>query len=47
MKKWKIVWSPEGRTIVTVYAKNIKVARKSTPQPYRKFMGEVYVEETR
>ena len=41
---WNIVWSPEGRTIATVRAASMQAAKKLTPKPYSKFMGEVYVE---
>ena len=46
MKTWDIFWSPEGRVIATVAAVDAKSAKKKTPLPYRKYMGEVYVEET-
>lgn len=45
MKKWNIIWSPEGRVIATVDAKDAAAAKKQTPKPYKKYMGEVYVEE--
>jgi hypothetical protein len=45
VKKWNIFWSPEGRVIATVEAKTAVEAKKKTPKPYKKFMGEVYVEE--
>jgi hypothetical protein len=44
-KKWNIFWSPEGRVIATVEAKTAVEAKKKTPKPYKKFMGEIYVEE--
>lgn len=42
---FKIFWSPEGRCIATVEARNAAQALRKTPRPYRKYMGEVYVEE--
>lgn len=45
MKRWHIFWSPEGRIIATVVAEDARSAKKKTPLPYRKYMGEVYVEE--
>lgn len=40
-----IYWSPEGRCIATVTAKDAVTAKRMTPKPYRKHMGEVYVVE--
>ena len=45
LKKFKIYWSPEGRCIATVDAKDAVTAKKQTPAPYKRYMGEVYVEE--
>jgi hypothetical protein len=42
-----IYWSPEGRCIATVEATGYDRARRMTPQPYRKYMGEVYVLQVR
>ena len=39
-----LVWSPEGRPIAEVDAKDAKTAKKSTPAPYNKYLGEVSVE---
>lgn len=47
MPKFKLVWSPEGRTIDTVQAKDAKAAIKKTPAPYSKYKGEVYAEEVK
>lgn len=46
MQKWLIFWSPEGRPIKEVEAKDEQSARKKTPLPYKKYMGEVYVQRT-
>ncbi len=39
---WRIVWSPEGRTIATVQAKTARAAIRKAPMPYRKYKGEMY-----
>jgi hypothetical protein len=44
LKTFNIVWSPEGRTIATVEARDAASAKKQTPAPYKRYMGEVYVE---
>lgn len=43
MEKWLIIWSPEGRPIAAVFAKDAKDAKRQAPAPYSKRMGEVYV----
>lgn len=45
MKKWNLVWSPEGRVIATVYGMNGKAALAQVPGPWRKYKGEVYALE--
>lgn len=45
MKTFKLVWSPEGKEIARVQAKTIQQAKKKTPQPWKKYLGEVYAEE--
>lgn len=47
LKKFNIIWSPEGRTIATVNAKDAVKAKKQTPAPYKRYPGEVYVEEVK
>lgn len=42
---YDIVWSPEGRTVRVVDAVSNMHAKKQTPLPYKKFMGEVYAIE--
>lgn len=44
-KTFDIYWSPEGRRIATVKAKDSITAKRKTPQPYRRYMGEIYVTE--
>lgn len=41
MPKYRLTWAPEGKTIAVVEADSVKAARKMTPMPYAKFMGEV------
>lgn len=45
LKLFRLVWSPEGKEIDRVKARTIAEAKKQTPMPYRRFMGEVYAEE--
>ena len=48
MKKkrmWNIFWAPEGRKIATVWADTARQAKQLTPEPYKRYLGEVYVEE--
>ena len=44
-KAYRLIWSPEGRTIATVLATSEKAARRQAPAPYRKYLGEIAVEE--
>ena len=39
---FKLFWSPEGRQIATVKAKDRTTAIRKAPQPYRKYLGEIY-----
>lgn len=41
---FKLYWSPEGRCIATVQAKNARAAIRKAPQPYRKYLGEIYAQ---
>lgn len=40
--KFKLYWSPEGKYIATVEAKDIRSAKRKAPKPYRKYLGEIY-----
>ena len=42
--EYVVVWAPTGQVIKTVRAKDALSARKKTPAPYKKYMGEVYAE---
>jgi len=44
MKTWAIFWSPEGRRIAVVVAESSTAAKRKAPQPYRKYLGEIYAE---
>lgn len=45
--KWRLVWMPEGREIAaSIEARNAREARRKAPRPYRKYLGEIYVERT-
>jgi hypothetical protein len=41
---YRVFWSPEGRQIATVEARDARSAKRKAPKPYRKFLGEIYVE---
>jgi hypothetical protein len=45
MTTFDIYWAPEGRRIATVEANGIARAKRMAPQPYRKYLGELYVLE--
>lgn len=44
MQKYLVVWSPEGRVIAEVEAKNPRAAIRKAPMPYRKYLGELYAQ---
>ena len=46
MKTYNVYWAPEGRCIATVEAKDVRTAIRKAPMPYRKYLGEMYAEET-
>ncbi len=39
---YTLYWSPEGRPIAIVQATTGWEARKMAPQPYRRYIGEIY-----
>ena len=39
---YDVYWSPEGRCIATVLALTAQKAVRKAPQPYRKYLGEMY-----
>lgn len=45
LPRWKLYWGPEGRQIAVVEAKDASAAKRKAPQPYRKYLGEIYAVE--
>ena len=45
MKTYELFWSPEGRKIATVNARNMRAAIRKAPMPYRRYLGEIYAVE--
>lgn len=45
LRTFKLFWSPEGKHIATVEAKDRKAAIRKAPKPYRKYLGEIYADE--
>lgn len=39
---WTLFWSPEGRPIARVRAATMRQAIAMTPEPYKRYRGEVY-----
>lgn len=40
---WSLYWSPEGRKIaVNISAPTARAAIRKAPQPYKKYLGEIY-----
>lgn len=44
MNTYRLIWSPEGKTIAVVEAKDASAARRKAPKHYRKYLGEIGVE---
>jgi hypothetical protein len=42
MKTYDLYWSPTGQLIATVAAKTMRAAIRKAPQPYRRYLGEIY-----
>jgi hypothetical protein len=47
MKSYQLFWSPEGRVIATVSARSMRSAIRKAPQPYRRYLGEIYAVEVK
>jgi hypothetical protein len=45
MKTYRLYWSPEGKHITNVRAKNEMEAIRKAPKPYKEYLGEIYAEE--
>jgi len=43
-KTWALYWSPEGRKIAVVTAESSTAAKRQAPQPFRKYLGEMYAQ---
>ena len=43
-RAWALVWSPEGSVIAVVTARNAAEAKRKTPTPYKRYLGEVYTD---
>ena len=43
-RTWAIFWAPEGRQIAIVTAESATAAKRKAPKPYRKYLGEMWVE---
>jgi hypothetical protein len=46
LHSWDVYWSPEGRKIATVQAITARQAIRKAPQPYRRYLGEMYAQLT-
>ncbi len=44
-RTFRLYWAPDAHTISVVEASSAAEARKKAPKPYKKFLGEVGVEE--
>jgi hypothetical protein len=42
MQTWELYWSPEGKRIATVQAKDARAAIRKAPMPWRRYLGEIY-----
>lgn len=45
MKTYDLFWSPEGRRIATVQARDSYHAVRKAPKPYAKYLGEIHAVE--
>jgi hypothetical protein len=45
MTAYELIWAPTGQHIATVLAKTPMAAVRKTPQPYRRYLGEIYARE--
>jgi hypothetical protein len=45
MRIFDVYWSPTGEKIATVEASTAKIAKSKAPMPYKRFKGEIYVED--
>ncbi len=47
LKTFRLRWAPTMAVIAIVRARDAKAARRKAPKPYRKFLGEIDVEEVK
>ena len=47
MNTYRLYWSPTGQHISTVTAKTQRAAIRKAPQPYRRYLGEIYAVEVK
>ena len=45
MKRYRLIWSPDGSTICEVEARDAHAAVRKAPLPWRKYLGEIRAEE--
>lgn len=45
VNNYQLVWSPEGRPIGAVKAKDTRAAIRKADKPYRKHLGEIYAKQ--
>lgn len=45
LTSFRLTWMPEGKYIATVQARDASAARRKAPLPYRKYLGEIAVDE--
>lgn len=45
MKTFIVYWSPQGRAIATIQARNARAACRKAPMPWRRYPGELYAVE--
>lgn len=45
MPTYDLYWSPTGSKIMTVTAKDVYAAKKKAPEPYRRYLGEIYAKQ--
>ena len=44
-KSYRLLWSPTAQVIATVQATTKRAAIRKAPQPYRRYLGEIYAEK--
>lgn len=44
VQTWDLYWAPTGQCIATVRATTARQAVQKAPQPYRRYLGEIWAE---